>query len=320
MKNRRLVLCILTLVLMLTSCVSLADAVWPKGDVTFYVPAGAGGSTDTIARQFAERMKAITGKNFIVVNDTTGANSVAYEMVRNAKADGSTLMVYHGGICSQYASGQYSHSLDEFTVISGLTTADQFGYGLWVDGDAQWNTFDDFIAYAKDHPNELVCGVDTNNTCHMLANMLMERFGVQLRLVSAGSNAEKLPLLMGGNIDVTPLNPAGLTDYHNSGELKCLALFGSVRSELMPDVPCFAELGYETMMLPMFMFIAGPANIPQEIVDAIDDVVEEISKDESIYQVFANYGMDWTYAPTSEVQANAAEMQANYVEAFSLMK
>lgn len=294
---------------------------WPDGDVTIYVTAGAGGSSDTIVRQFVERMKKITGQNIIVVNDTTGGNSVAYETVRNAKPDGLTLLGYHGGLCVQYASGQYSHSLDEFTVVGSLTSSDRIGYGIFVNGKSEFNTWDDFVQYAKAHPNELTVGVETNNADHLLEILLEQRFGYQLSIVSAGSNAEKIPLLMGGNLDVCLLSPSGVTDYVASGDLKCLCLFGEeTLDDLMPGVPCFKDMGEDPELLSMFFYLAGPAGIPDEIAESINSVLEEISHDDTIYDVMSNYAMNWTWEPLEDVRAHAHEMQQQYVDAYALLK
>ncbi len=294
---------------------------WPKGDVTVYVPANAGGSSDTIARLYTEKLKSITGANFVVVNDTTGANSVAYEKVRSAKADGQTLMVYHGGLCTQYASGQYAHSLDEFTVLGNLTTADSIGYGIWVSGKSDFQTLDDLVNYAKDHPGELVAGVETNNTDHLLEVMFEEQFGVDMSVVSAGSNAEKLPLLMGGDLDVCFFTPTGVSDYHTSGDLRCLALFGSTKSDLLPDVPPLTELGYEPIMLPLFFFLAGPADMPADVCAAIDEVIKEAAGDETIVKQITTMGMEMTgYVPQADSQQQAHDMQQSYTTAYGLME
>ena len=295
-------------------------AAWPTGDVTVYVPAGAGGGTDTLTRLYTERLKAITGANFIVVNDTTGANSVAYETVRNAKPDGLTLMSYHGGICAQYASGQYAHSLDEFTVLGSQTTPDNVGYGIWVSGKSDFQTFDDLISYAKDHPGELVAGVEVNNTDHMLEAMLAKQFGIEMAVVSAGSNAEKIPLLMGGNLDVCFFNPVGTSDYHTSGDLRCLAILGSDSTPLLEGVPTFTELGYEPLLIPMFAFFAGPQGMSDDVCKAIDDAMREVLSDQSFVDqvVTMGYGMDG-YVTLEDTQAAAHLMQSANTEGYSIL-
>ncbi len=322
MKNtsKKIAATLLTATMMVAGALAVsADEAWPNGDVTVYVPANPGGSSDMIARLDTDAMSKITGANFVVVNDTTGANSVAYETVRNADPDGQTLMIYHGGMCTQFASGQYDHSLDEFDVVGGLTTSDEIGYGIYVNGKSEFETLDDLVAYAKENPNKLTAAVETNNMDHLIEGLFAKQFGIELNVVSGGSNTEKLPLLMGGNVDICFFTPAGNADYVTSGDLKCLASFGSVRSDLLPEVPTLTELGQEPILLPIFFFMAGPKGMSDEVKASIDSVIEQISTDEQIQEAVTSYGMQWSYLPIDEVVENAHEMQALYVEAFSLI-
>ncbi len=298
---------------------AFASDAWPTGDVSIYVPAGAGGSSDTIVRQYVERMKDITGANFIVVNDTTGGNSVAYETVRNAKTDGLTLMAYHGGMNIQYAAGQYPHSMDEFTVIDSITSSDTYGAGIWVNGNSEFETFEDLLDYARENPGDLVVGVETNNADHLLAVMMQDRFDVEFSIVSAGSNSEKLPLLLGNNLDVCFFAPAGMCDYHTSGELKCLAFFGSENFPEIPEVPSMKDLGYEPMVLPLFFFIIGPKDMPEDVCGAIDAVVQEIHADEGIHEFLNTLGLTWEYLTPEEAKEAVYEMQQSYVDAYALL-
>jgi tripartite-type tricarboxylate transporter receptor subunit TctC len=296
-------------------------AAWPNGEVTVYVPANAGGGSDTAARFFTEKFKELTGENFIVVNDTTGANSVAYETVRNAKPDGQTIMIYHGGMCSQYASGQYAHSLaDEFTIMGAVSSPDTIGYGIWVNGNSQFETLDDLIAYAKEHPGELTAGVETNNSDHLLCAMFQEQFGIELTVVSAGSNTEKLPLLMGGNLDICFFNPTGTSDYHDSGDLRCLCLMGTTSSELLPDVPTFGDLGYEPIVLTLFNFIAGPKGISDDVCEAVNAYVKDIFEEGTVKSQMDGMGMYWNeYYTVEGAREMVADMENNFVQAYKLL-
>jgi len=302
------------------SAADVHDA-WPNGEVTVYVPAAAGGNTDTAARFFTDAFKEMTGENFVVVNDTTGANSVAYETVRNAEPDGNTLMVYHGGMCLQYAAGQYDHSaVNDFTIIGALNSPDKISSGIWVNGDSPFQTLDDLITYAKEHPGDLTAGVEVNNADHMLCAMMEEQFGIEFTIVSAGSNSEKLPLLLGGNVDVCFLSPVGYADYHTSGDLRCLAMMGETTFDPLPEVPTFADLGHEPLLVPMFCFIAAPKGTPEEVCKAIDAYISDIYEEGSVPTKMNDIRMFWDeYYPMETARQMVADMENTLVNAFSLI-
>ncbi len=98
MKLNKIVAAFLVVCCMLTACFgAFAESNWPQKDVQIIVPANAGGGTDIVARIVAAYLAEATGKNFTVVNQSSGSGLVAYETVRNAKPDGSTLLFWHTG-------------------------------------------------------------------------------------------------------------------------------------------------------------------------------------------------------------------------------
>lgn len=322
-----LICCVLACAILLSACggqaatssVPAADKpAWPQGDITVYVPAGAGGASDVVARMITNAAEKVVNTNFVVVNDTTGANSVAYEAVRTAKPDGSTLMLYHSGMCSQCASGQYNHKVGEFTILGTLTDGDPSGCGLYVNGDSPFNTLEDFINYAKENPGKLTGGVEVNNLDDLLTGMMAEEFGIELNKVSAGSNAEKIPLLLGNNLDFILLAAPAGRDYVESGDFKCLAAFGSARSPLLPEVPCFAELGYKPLTLDVRFFLLGPADMPAEVCAAIDEMLQQINKDQTVIDGMSQMDLTWTYQTQEEAKAAVLAIQESYDAAFAI--
>ena len=79
----------------------------PSTTVSIVVPAGAGGNTDLSARVFARYAKELTGHDFIVVNASGAAGSVAANQVLAAAADGHTFL--------------YGHNLVNVANIAGVT-------------------------------------------------------------------------------------------------------------------------------------------------------------------------------------------------------
>ena len=70
---------------------------YPARPITFVVPFAPGGATDTLARQFAERMSG-GGKHAIIIENTPGAGgTVGATRVARAKADGYTFLIGHVG-------------------------------------------------------------------------------------------------------------------------------------------------------------------------------------------------------------------------------
>src|SRR5438045_636051 len=70
---------------------------YPERPITFVVPFAAGGATDTLARQFGERMGRNARQPIIIENVAGAGGTVGATRVAKAKADGYTLLIGHVG-------------------------------------------------------------------------------------------------------------------------------------------------------------------------------------------------------------------------------
>src|ERR671914_2005295 len=71
--------------------------IYPERPITLVVPFAAGGATDALARQFAERMSRNAPHNLIVENIAGAGGTVGAARVAKARADGYTYLVGHMG-------------------------------------------------------------------------------------------------------------------------------------------------------------------------------------------------------------------------------
>src|SRR5688572_29425498 len=83
-------------VLLAMPCAAFAQA-YPERPISFVVPFAAGGATDTMARQFAERMGRGARQPIIVENVAGAGGTVGAARVAKAKPDGYTFLVGHMG-------------------------------------------------------------------------------------------------------------------------------------------------------------------------------------------------------------------------------
>lgn len=297
---------------------SAADSKWPTGNVSIYVPAKAGGGSDMLARLFVQAMSDVTGKGVVVVNDDTGGGTVAAEKVRGSKPDGLTLFYPNTGFCGAISSGQYAQNFDDFTLIAMATTPSEEGSALFVSSNSPFQTFEEFVEYAKANPGELVGSVETNKAAHNVTILLERELGVSFTLVDGGGNADRITSLMGGMNDFSIMNTTGTSQYVDSGDLRCLANMSDVRSELCPDAPTLTELGYNAVDLPMCAVLCGPKGMSDEDIAKICEVMEEMCKDETLQDGLVKLGAAWEFKGHEETIEFIHSIQKMYDDAFAL--
>lgn len=313
-------LAILIVSILCLSCVSAfgeaSASDWPTGNMTLLVPASPGGGTDMIARIFSQTMTEITGKSFVVVNDNSGAGTVVSEKIRNGKPDSNELLFTNTGMTRSIADGTYPHPFTEFTVLGCVTTQGRETGGIWVRADSRFKTLSDLVDYGKTNP--LMSGV--NGVGGMATQVLFDnQVGIDTIMVDAGSDADRVTALMGGNIDTTFINTISAKAYAESGDLRCLVILGSERSEFMPDVPTMIEEGYEAVYPGMYILLCGAPGMDANDVARITGYLKEACANEGLQESYRKMGIEWEYKTPEETLEIIDKCQQDSDAAYQLL-
>ena len=303
-----------------TEAASAETAEWPTDNITLEVPAKAGGGTDVLVRQFAMAMEGVTGESFVVVNDDTGNGTVAAETIRNAKPDGTKFLIANTGLCGIIASGQYPHRFDEFEMCGLITTPTKEGAAIFVPANSPYQTFEEFEEFVKANPDELVAGVQSNGAGHYTTLLLGKELGTSFTIVDSGGNADRTTALMGNTIDFSIMNTTGEDQYVKSGDLRCLAILGPEKSDLIPDAPLISDFGYEPIDLSMCATMLAPKGTDPAVIKAVEAVLEEASKNQDLQDAYQKLGSGWEYMTAEESSELVNSIQSLYDEAYELIK
>jgi len=117
-----------------------------------------------------------------------------------------------------------------------------------VKSDAPWKTFPDFLADAKKRPDHFKHGsYGEISLSHIAMAMVNHDVGTKTKHIPFKSSGESLTALMGGHVDIVASAglPAGLLE---AGKVRPLAVVGSERIHLLPNVPTLKELGYPVVV------------------------------------------------------------------------
>lgn len=247
-------------------------AAWPTSDVKIIVPNPAGGASDMGARLFADYVSKQSGKNVIIINETGGSNTVGFETVRNAKSDGSTLLSFHGTALLNYYAGKIDYStMDEtaYTFINFIYQPMETSTNcVAVSTDSPYETMEDLLEAARNNPGTISCGDGFGSNAAVVCGQIELSAEVKFKHVDAPDTTTRITNIIGGQIDFAPLGYAQAAPYVESGDIRLLAMDGTV--DFDENVPTFESLGYPGVGFYSFGFVSGPANMDPAIVDAID--------------------------------------------------
>ena len=139
--------------------------------------------------------------------------------------------------------------------------------------DSPWKSLHALIAHAQSNPGKIRVGNSgTGSHTHFSSAALFATAGAKVIEVPFGEGQAVVNLL-GSRIEAVVQLPAALVSHVRNGDLRVLAMLGSVRDPVFPDVPTASELGY-AVRLDMWRGIAVPKDTPRPIVMTLQDAIE----------------------------------------------
>jgi tripartite-type tricarboxylate transporter receptor subunit TctC len=243
---------------------------FPNGKpVEMTVMFGAGSAADVTARYLADGMAKTLNVPVPVVNRTGGGGAIGYSHVKQQKPDGHSIIWNSNSISSTYHSGVLPFDYQAFDAVARVSVETPV---IAVRSDAPWKSLKELIEHAKANPGKVRVGNSgTGSHTHFSASALFATGGAKVIDVPFGEGQAVVNLL-GSRIEAVVQLPAALVSHVKSGDLKVLAVLGSKRDPIFPDVPTASELGY-AVALDMWRGIAVPKGTPKPVVAKLQDAI-----------------------------------------------
>ncbi len=255
---------------------AFSQSAYPNKPIKIIVPVQPGGGVDLVARTIADRLGRALGQSIIVENQSGGGGVVGSMATVRAAPDGYTLMVgYVGTHGTNPAVRKLPYdAVKDFTPIAMVGGTPNI---LVVPPSLPVNTLKEFVTYAKAHPGKLSYGSSGPGT---LTHLAMEQLKVEGDLdivhVPYRGIGPAITDILGGQTQGLFPGLAAALPHIKAGKMKPLAVTGTKRHPLVPDVPTFEELGYKGFDGVQWYGIVGPAGMPPPIVAKLNAEIDKL--------------------------------------------
>lgn len=240
---------------------------WPSKPVRIVVAYPPGGGIDVIGRQIAEKLTASWGQP-VVVENRPGANTIlATEFVAKSAPDGHTVLFTTDATFSinphLYAKLPFDPQRD-FTPVTMMVLLQQ----LLVAHPAEpYHSLAELIQAAKAKPGSInYASYGSGSQPHLAGEMLKYKAGIDLVHIPYKGIALAVPAVMAGEVQLTFAGIATSMPQLKAARVKAIAIGGTRRSPLLPDVPTFTELGFAEVETHAWFALFLPAGSPREAV------------------------------------------------------
>ncbi|MCY3815542.1 MAG: tripartite tricarboxylate transporter substrate binding protein [Gammaproteobacteria bacterium] len=247
---------------------------YPSKPVTIVVPYAPGGGGDTFTRAVAAQAADILGVKVFVENRTGGGGTIGVGSVARAAADGYTLAFVSTSpvvMAPNFLDVPYD-PLEDFTYLARFVVS---VHPVLVGGESPFDSFPAVLEFARANPGRLrwsTAGI--NGAPHVATLAAFRQEGVEATFVPMQGSSEVLAGLLGGTIDL-----GVISDYSGAlaaGDVRVLAEIGPEPIPGLPAVPTYEQLGYP-LAPAIFFGLAGPAELPRDVVARWDDAIRTIT-------------------------------------------
>ncbi|AEG92482.1 Bug family tripartite tricarboxylate transporter substrate binding protein [Ramlibacter tataouinensis] len=270
---------------------SLHAQAWPSKPVRLIVPFPAGGGTDLITREVANKV-AGSGYTFVVENRPGSGGNLGVDAAAKAPADGYTVVM---GQTSNLAINPTLYPKLPYDPVKDLAPVSLVASAplvIVVGADSPYKSLADVAAAAKAQPGSINYATSGNGTvAHLAAESFQRAAGIKLTHIPYKGAAQGATDVISGQVQLYWSSIPTLLGHIKSGKMRPIAVTSSRRVDDLPQVPAIAEThtGFEAVT---WFGILGPANLPKEVVARLNADINKALKDPELRKKLGDQGAE----------------------------
>jgi tripartite-type tricarboxylate transporter receptor subunit TctC len=299
---------------------SLSASEFPSKPISVVIPLSPGGQNDLVLRVLTPYTNEYIGQTFVVNFRPGGGGAIGSNEVAQAKPDGHTILFGHANCNSVLPAVEgRGKGTDELEAIARICATNS---AYWVQADAPWKTFKEMIDWAKANPGKLTYGnTGTWSSTDFSWRWLELKAGFTSRNVPYDGGAKGLVALLGGHVQVGRFASPQSLPHYKAGTIRPLAVGGSQRNRMLPDVPCLLEEGYDMKGLgTSWMAFFAPKGTPRPIIDRLANGFKKMTEKQQAITALEAMGNDFAYLGPDEFAKVWREEYLAYKELAKMFK
>jgi tripartite-type tricarboxylate transporter receptor subunit TctC len=297
----------------------VAAETYPTRPIRLLVGFPAGGPTDIPARFIADRLSQQLGQKVFVEDKPGAGGMIALDDMLAQPKDGYNLQ-----LCTYFDAINtllYKNVSYKLSDIAPITLVSKYYYLMGLAKSVPVDSFDQFVAYAKAHPGDILYGtVGAGSTQELVAHELEKTAGIKMTKVPFKGSSEITQEMLAGRVHFQVAPPISLAPYYKTGELKLVATTSPERLKSFPEIPTLSERGF--VLTPYgWLGVCASAGTPKPIVDLLNRQITSITQSDE-YRQFLEKAGNIPAATTPEefgrVFAQTVRDAAPYVREFHM--
>ncbi len=287
---------------------------YPDHAVRVVIPFAPGGAVDSVGRIVAAKLQEKFKQPIVVENRVGAGGNIAAEAVARSAPDGYTLLLTTNGHAispSLYKKLPFDPVAD-FQPVTLLVNSNLI---LVVSKDVEAKTLQEVLALARSKPGILNYGsTGIGNPLQLAMELLKSQAKIDVQMVPFRGDAPLNQALTQNVVQLAVVPLVTALPQIDAGAIKAIAITGSKRSAVAPNVPTVAEQRLPGFDIRSWWAFFAPAKTPADIVNRFRDAVAEVMKEEDVLKRLATFGVEPVAGSPEDLAALLKTEIAKYAE------
>ena len=272
-----------------------AQAWTPTGPIRVVVPFPAGGTTDVLARLYAQRLTETLGVPVLVENRGGAGGSIGADVVAKAPPDGQVLLFHNLTFSTTTAAlefaGRAPHPIErDFAPISLGANVPMM---LLVHRDVPASSIAELAAWARGRATPAFYGsTGPGSTINLITEVLKRDAGFPMDHVPFRGAAPLVQDMLAGRIQFGGDQLSSSLAHMRSGALRPIATLAVTRAAAMPEVPTVREQGFPNAEMLGWNGFFAPARTPEPVLERLNAEVAAAARHPPLASRIAELGAE----------------------------
>ena len=304
--------CLALVALAVGANAAMAQA-YPSRTITWVVPFAAGGPTDALARDIADKVAKPLGQQIIIDNQAGAGGTIGSGKTAKANPDGYTFLVGHLGYMSAAPALYKKLTYDPVKDFEPVFRFPDTPLVLLVPKSSPYKTPAELIAYAKKNPGKLnFANAGVGSTSHLIAALFASKAGIQVTQVPYKGAAPAMNDLIAGQVDAMFDQTNTALPQVTGGRVVPLALTSTQRMAQFPNVATLSEGALPGFEAATWYGLYAPRGTPKEVIQKVHLAYLTALGDKAWSKKMADLGIQMLpeaqYAPVAFGKHTVAEV------------
>ncbi|WP_028603850.1 tripartite tricarboxylate transporter substrate-binding protein [Ottowia thiooxydans] len=264
-----------------------------KGPVRLIVGYPAGGSADAVARMVAEGLKDEIKTSVVVENRAGAGGQIAADYVRALPGDGTTILVANSHMMVMLPLTSKAVKYDSVADFKPIGRMTSFYEAIALPSSVAATDVKQWIDLAKGDAKLSSFGVPAaGSVSHFIGYKLGADAKVSLQAVPYKGAAPLVQDLLGNQISAGILPILDVAQHSQSGKMRVLAVNGTKRAQLLPEVPTLKELGVSGFDSLEWTALFVPRTTPDATSERLNAALNKVLAQKSVQERLLKLGME----------------------------